>query len=307
MRIKWLAITLSLLMFITIGCEDNNNDIDLISAHTGNIELSAQLFSFENNEFVDTYDLKLVYENQNYLVKLNSSAQVVAVKADTTFDLATLPPYGYTTDTDTNYAIGDSWQDSSTYNFTDHSIQGNGQVYFVRASNYEWIKLEILSGSPTGISFKYATATTAAQTVNLSYGAGDPAFYNFTAADEINPEDWELGFVTIPVYTGPTMGTIYMPSVIYNIENGIEVMVITDDIFDDVKSIPANATWITATQELGYEGSAEVLVYHPEPPYNHQVIVENDNYVYIFKTENGNFKVQFNEYDDVVIFDFTEL
>ena len=309
MKMKWLIIPLALLLFITIGCEDNNDDDGniLISAHSGDIQISAQLFSFDDNEFVDTYDLKFEYENQNYLVKLNPSAQVVAIKADTTFDEAELPPYGYSTDSSTVYVIGDSWMDMSTYNPTDHSIQGNGQVYFVRTTNYEWIKLEILSGSPTTFSFKYASETTAAQTVNLDYADGDPTYFNFSTAGEINPEDWELGLVTIPVYTGPEMGTIYMPSVLYNIGKGVEVTVLTDNLFDDVTSIPTNATWITDSQELGYEGTAEVLVYHPEPPYNHQVIVENDNYIYIFKTAVGDYKVQFNEYDDVVIFDFAEL
>ncbi|MBC8400561.1 MAG: hypothetical protein H8E14_03635 [Candidatus Marinimicrobia bacterium] len=306
MKMKWLIIPLALLLFITIGCEDkNDDDVNiLISAHSGDIQISAQLCSFDDNEFVDTYDLKFEYENQNYLVKLNPSAQVVAVKADTTFDEAELPPYGYSTDTSSTLVIGDSWMDT---NPADQSIQGNGQVYFVRATNYEWIKLEILSGSPTAFSFKYATETTTPQTVNLTYADGDPAYFNFASAGEIEPEDWELGFVTLPVYAGPTMGTVYMPSVIYNIDKGVEVTVITDKLFEDVTSIPTGATWITDSQELGYEGSAEVLVYHPEPPYNHQVIVENDNYIYIFKTETGDYKVQFNEYDDVVIFDFAEL
>ncbi|MEE9466068.1 MAG: HmuY family protein [Candidatus Neomarinimicrobiota bacterium] len=46
-----------------------------------------------------------------------------------------------------------------------------------------------------------------------------------------------------------------------------------------------------------FAAALEVLTYHPEPPYNHKVIVENANYVYIVDTEDGDYyKVQFLDY-----------
>ena len=100
---------------------------------------------------------------------------------------------------------------------------------------------------------------------------------------------------------------MYMPSILFKSIDGVEVTVVTDQEFTDVTSVPSGNTWLTDGSVTGYDGLAEILVYHPEPPYNHQVLVENQEYIYIYKTGSNYYKVQFLEYDDVVIFDFDEL
>jgi len=51
-----------------------------------------------------------------------------------------------------------------------------------------------------------------------------------------------------------------------------------------------------------------VLVYHPEPPYNHKVIVENPGYVYIIDTGNYVYKLQFKLYNSgIMLFSYEGL
>jgi len=46
-------------------------------------------------------------------------------------------------------------------------------------------------------------------------------------------------------------------------------------------------------------------VYHPEPPYNHQVIVENPDYVYLLNTGNGFYKLRFIDYSSgIILFEY---
>lgn len=43
--------------------------------------------------------------------------------------------------------------------------------------------------------------------------------------------------------------------------------------FQPVTSVPFVSTRLTDGSDTGYEGFAEVLVHHPEPPYYHQGIM----------------------------------
>ena len=144
----------------------------------------------------------------------------------------------------------------------------------------------------------------------VSYSGEAPAHYDFTSGNTVEPEAWDLGFITIPVYA-PGVGTFYMPSVHVNYEQGIKVAILEDVPFEDLSSIPDEITWLEDVGELrnlGYLGAYEILVYHPEPPYNHKVIVEYLNRMYVVEAEGQFYKIRFLEYSSgVLLFEYAAL
>jgi len=306
MRLKWLILSIAFAMLFMIGCEDND-DFEPIG-YTGNMSESAQLLSFSDNEFVTSYDIALVYENSSYWVKLNTATNVLAVPADTTYDVAELPLFGYASDNDTNFVIGNSWIDDDTYNFNDnHSVQSNGQTFYVRTTDYQWIKLEILYGSQLSMKFRWSIdgQDDIIDTVAVNYTADSPVYYNFSSASEVTPNNWDLGFIMLPIYTGPEMGYMNMPSLIMNKFNDIQVTVITNQDFDDISAVPTSPVWNDDYQILGYEGTYEVLNYHHEIT---KVLIDNADYTYIFRTGSKDYKIRFYDYAGyTVVFDFDEL
>jgi len=244
-----------------------------------------------------------------YLVALNSAAGVVAaVDTQGDFQNAVLPLTGFQPDS-SSYIIGNRWMDISTYDPSDHSIQGNGLVFFIRSSDYEWVKFKVQSASPSLFTIQYALATsdsTFADPVvaEVPYATDSPAYYDFSTDTTVTPEPWHLGFVTIPVYS-PEVGSIfYMPSVLLNYEDSVQVAILKDQDYQSVSAVPDDVTWLTDTgnlRHLGYNQPEAVLVYHPEPPYNHKVIVENPNYVYLLKVGGQIYKLQFLDYSAGVL------
>ncbi len=307
---------------IVIGCEDNKADEDdtpivddsyvFNNTYSGKIGDEAQLFSFADSAYATSYDLEFIYANSEYNIKLNAAANVLAIRSDSTFDIAELPLFGYGTDS-TELVIGNHWQDESTYNFGDnHSILSNGSVYFVRTTTYQWIKIEILYASTIKIKFKYDIVddVTDVKIDSLSWSNNIPVYYNFSQAITLDPEPWDIGFLTVPIYSEELNQSMATPAVILNFDLDIQIGIITDQTvgFEDFTDVPTVAEWITDSaidRSFGYEGDNEILVYHPEPPYNHKVIVENPDYGYVVKTGDDYYMLQFNDYAlELVIFQY---
>jgi hypothetical protein len=301
-----------------IGCNQSPEEAEETGQQvtTGDINQSSHFFSFTVGDFVPTYDLKFMAGNMTYLVVLNSAAGVVAaVDTGGDFQNAVLPLMGYQPDSG-SYVIGDRWMDISTYNPADHSIQTNGTVFFLRSADYEWVKFMVLSATPSLFTLQYAHSTadstfTDPIVVEVPYAADTPAYYDFSTATTVTPEPWHLGLVTIAVYS-PDVGSIfYMPTVLLNYEEGVQVAILKDQDYESVTAVPGEVTWLTDTgpvRHLGYNQPEAVLVYHPEPPYNHKVIVENPDYVYLLKVGEQTYKLRFLDYSaGVVLFEYDSL
>ncbi len=306
MKTKWLLVPLTVVLMIFVGCEDDKNTKSI--DHSGDMNVATQLLSLAESEFVTGYDIALVYENSSYWVKLNAAANVLAIAVDTTFAAAELPSHGYMTDTSGYYVIGSSWMDPSTYDhMNNHAISSNGTTYFIRTTDYRWIKLEVLVGSTVGMSFKYEVdGDGTVNTVDVEYTENTPVYYNFTSAAEVTPGDWELGFTSMPVYHELSGATYYMPAIMTNFD-AVELAVITDQDYADVSAVPSSVTWLTETATerlLGYEAEYEVLTYHDDI---HQVLIDND-YVYLIKSGSDIYKIRFTGYDaGVVVFEYDQL
>ena len=313
-NIKLLPI-IGIIGLLLLGCEDKkSNSVDPIQLTTGDVNNQPQYYSFNTNEFADTsFDLKFMIGNQTYLVYLNSEAGVLAVESTgTDFDNATMPITGYTSDDGETLVIGDNWMDVTTYNPTDnHSIQSNGNIYFVRTADYHWVKLEILKASTESFTVKYAVMDSnnnfgATQEKQIDYSSVDPAYFNFSSGATVTQEEWHFGLTLVPEYEPTLNQFFYMPSVIFNDEL-IQVGT-TNTAFEDLNELPASFSWLSDSEKLSYRGNDPILVYHPEPPYNHKVIVEKPDQTVIIDVGGVYYKVKFIEYSSgVLLVEFNEI
>lgn len=297
-----------------IGCEDSNDDKKTgIEVYTDDINLKPQLYNFESMQFVSTYDLKFMAGNMSYLVEMNSAAGVMAaVDNEAGFDHATKPLSGYMADS-ADLVIGDQWMDINTYNPSDHSIQTNGAVYFLRTMDYEWVKFMVLSATPTAFNIQYAIQVDDStfgtiQTLTINYSDIEPTYFDFTNGSSVTPVDWSMSFLTVPIYSPETGTVFYMPTVLLNYDMSIYVAILKDTPYESVIEIPSNVTWMqdsSSARILDVNGENSTFVYHPEPPYNHQVIVENPDYVYLLNTGNGFYKLRFIDYSSgIILFEY---
>lgn len=309
-----LAVPLLLASILIIaGCENSDDNTNVISGTeitTQDINNQPHFFNFENVEFVETYDIKFYQPGMSYMVGLNASAGVLyAQSVDTDFDTAEMP-----IDTYNGEEIGESWMDMSTYNPSNHSIQGNGSIFFVRSASAEWVKFEIIQASPSIFEFQFAIKNTddsyqPTEVISVEYSSTNPVYFDFTTSAAITPSDWDVAYTLAPEYS-PGMGFMYMPTILINNHNNTQVA-ISNDVFDEIISVPIDAVWLSDSvdnHQLGYNGEHMVLHYHPEPPYNHKVIIENPEQAYIFNCDSGNYKLSFEEYNSgILIFVFEEL
>ena len=115
-----IKLLYSSLFIIFIACESNNDNNDNDVIITTDINNSPLLLDLENNIYNETWDMKFSKANGGYYIELNSSAGVMSINVGSeNFETASLPDSGLTYD---DFAIGNNWVDSSTYNYNDHSI-----------------------------------------------------------------------------------------------------------------------------------------------------------------------------------------
>ena len=304
--------------FLMLGCEDPANDDEndpVDQTHTEDINVAPQFLDLESAVFstID-YDLSFESGQMSYVIKMNVSAGVLALASDT-IDFATdrLPALGYATDGG-DLVIGDTWMDISTYNPADHSIGGNNMVYFIRTADYHWVKMRVLAGTTSSFSIEYAlydenSGYGTTQSATISYSTGAPGLFSFGQQSTIPATVWDLALATTPEYSDELETNFYMPTILLNAAT--KVAMVENTTFDELTTVPDGLTWIQdsgSDHPFGNAGAHQVLVYHPEPPYNHKVIVEHPEIIYIVETAETTFKLQFDDYSSgIVLFKFDTL
>tara|TARA_B100001564_G_scaffold324042_1_gene304529 strand:+ start:2536 stop:3057 length:522 start_codon:yes stop_codon:yes gene_type:complete len=123
-------------------------------------------------------------------------------------------------------------------------------------------------------------------------------YYNFSSQSEVNIEDaWDIGIVI-------DTENYNMPSFV---PGDVQVAVYENEDFNNLTTIPT--TYLNDVQSdhsvFGYGGSYEVLSYDITV---HKVSVTNPNYIYLIKSDNDVFKLQFVEYlSGITVFQFAEI
>ena len=310
MKSKIMLSLLTLLLLTLIGCDSTGPD-DEVSDDiiTSDITVAPVFFDLENQQYYDTWDIKLSSGNMTYLVATNSSAGVLVVTSGSIdFDNAELPDSGLIYENSAEPIIGDQWMNMSTYNPSDHSIQGDGSIYFIRTASFEWVKLEVVSGSPSQFELKYAILNNdgtfnETESLTVSYTSDSPTYFDFTTSTTTSASEWDIGFSMIPDYSTELSTYMFMPTILLNMDSGVQVAIIANANFSDVKDIPTDG-WLEDTYDtrpLAYNGNNMILVYHPEPPYNHKVIVEDAELIYLFNNGTSVYKIMFNEYSSGIL------
>jgi hypothetical protein len=178
------------------------------------------------------------------------------------------------------------------------------------------MKMRVISASPSAFSVEFAEYTTengygAVQSVSIPYSSTSPALYSLQSAGIVEKAQWDVIFATTPEFSTELQTNFYMPTILFNSDAGVKVGFVDDSDINDITTVPSSMEWISDTSwehPFGNMGTHQVLVYHPEPPYNHQVIVEVPNRVYIIDTPSGYYKLQFEEYSSgIVVFSYAVL
>ena len=123
-------------------------------------------------------------------------------------------------------------------------------------------------------------------------------YYNFSSQSQVNIEDaWDIGIVR-------DTENYNMPSFV---PGDVQVAVYENENFNTLTAMPAS--YLNDVQEdhsvFGYGGSYEVLSYDITV---HKVSVINPNYIYLIKSDNDVFKLQFIEYlSGITVFQFAEI
>ena len=123
-------------------------------------------------------------------------------------------------------------------------------------------------------------------------------YYNFSSQSQVNIEDaWDIGIVR-------DTENYNMPSFV---PGDVQVAVYENENFNTLTAMPAS--YLNDVQEdhsvFGYGGSYEVLSYDITV---HKVSVINPNYIYLIKSDNDVFKLQFVEYlSGITVFQYAEI
>ncbi|MCF7809038.1 MAG: hypothetical protein K9M49_03415 [Candidatus Marinimicrobia bacterium] len=311
---QMLSVLLMLSIFL-ITCEqtqdgEENGELELTQFYTEDINSAPRFLNLETGNYsTQDYDLSFQSGQMTYQVALNSTAGVLAFATDTiSFDTDELPAVGYSPDS-SGLIIGDTWMDESTYNPSDHSISSNSMIYFIRSTDYRWVKFRVLQASPSAFTIEYAEFAEGSgfgdiQSKTIAYSSSAPGLFSFKTGDVVEPSSWDMVFATTPEYSTELQTNFYMPTILFNGSAGVKVGIIDDMEAANITEVPADINWISdssAEHPFGNGGSHPVLVYHPEPPYNHKVIVEEPTLIYIIDTPSGQYMLRFDDYSSGIV------
>jgi hypothetical protein len=317
---KGTTILIIFTAMIFTACEEADTEEDILletDIYTQDINAAPQFFTFESESFSDTtYDLTFSLGSMVYLVGLNSTAGVLAFGSDTVdFTVEDVPAVGYRADGN-SMVIGSSWMDIGTYNPTDHSISSNQMIYFIRTADYNWVKMRVVSATPSLFNIEYCIYTEDSgygivQSASVPFASDAPAHFTLSRGQTAAPNSWDMAIATTPEFSTELQTNFYMPTLLFNHQKGIEVAIIDNLDYDDMMHEPAGMSWMmdsSSNHSFGNGGVNQVLVYHPEPPYNHKVLVENPALVYLVKTSTQTYKLQFKDYSSgIVVFAYDAL
>ena len=160
----------------------------------------------------------------------------------------------------------------------------------------------IISGELYQIIFKYKFLNQSEEGLiidTIQYSNDLPNYFNFNTDHKINLSNWDIGFSLTPIFSNQLQSYQAMPTILLNISSEIKVSMVENIAFEE-EIDTTNRIWyedINNQRQLGYEGTYQVIWYHPEPPYNHKAIIEYPSRVYIISNSNVFYKLMFNKYD----------
>lgn len=267
---------------------------------TQNIKDAPTYFSIAKLEGVATFDLIFANEGRTIGIYLNGgvsgSAGVTAKSLGAVdFSAAANVDSGFSTDAADVSVIGENWYN---YDVTTHTISSKGDVYLIRATDYNVYKMRIDNFGADGYTISYSLVDadgkpTTMKTATIAASEGAPGKFSVVSGEVIEKDEWDIAFLTIPLYIPELGGSIQNPGVRINSAEGVEVAQIENKLYDDIKSLPEGLSFAKDDGDSLAIGD-KVFIYNST---NHRLTPPD--VVYILQTVDGNYaKLQVTSYYD---------
>ncbi len=257
---------------------------------TENIKDHPTFFSFAKMEAVPTFDILFVNSGRDLAIYLNSGPHgSVGVTAknlgQVDFDASADIDSGFAADTESQPVIGDTWYN---YDFATHTVSSKGDVYLVKAADYNVYKYKIETFENQSYTISYALVDedgkpSSVQTANIPASDGNPGMFNLSTGKVIEKDEWDVAFVTIPLFIPEMGGTIKNPGLRVNSAAGAEIALVEGADFEAMTSMP-NALEFKRDNGAELAIGDQVLDYNSE---NHRLTPPD--VVYVVKTVNGEY------------------
>ncbi len=282
---------LSALLAMTACDKDSptkpNDDTPANEAVTDNIKETPSYLSLDTMEKVSTFDVIFVNQGMTVEVHLNSgvhgSAGVTAKNLGAVdFNASANLDTGFVADTDGASVIGDSWY---IYDPVNHTLSSKGDVYLIRATDYNIYKMKIDSFD-SGYTISYAMCDadgkpTTIKTATIPATDGAPGHFSLVNDTVVNKDAWDIAFLTIPLYVEQLGAYIQNPGMRVNSVAGAEIAIVEGTAYDDITTVPGGLTYLKDGAESLAVGD---LLYNYNPE-NHRLTPPD--VVYIVKTVDG--------------------
>jgi hypothetical protein len=302
---KKLVVALLSLVLLMAACTRDNTTEPTDPAGTDgfltqNIKDAPTYFSIAKKEVVNTFDLIFVNEARAVSLLLNGgvsgSAGVTAKNIGAVdFSASANVDTGFVADVADAMVIGETWYN---YDFTTHTLTSKGDVYLIKAFDYNVYKMKIENFGAEGFSISYSLVDADGKpidvkTATIAAAEGAPGRFSLVAGDVIEKDEWDVAFLTVSLYVPEFGGSIQNPGMRVNSAAGAKIATVENMNYDDIKSVPAGLSYVMDEGDSLAIGD-KVLIYNPT---NHRLTPPE--IVYIVETVDGAFaKVQVTSYYD---------
>lgn len=267
---------------------------------TQNIKDAPTYFSIAKKEAVNTFDVTFVNEGQTLSVLLNGgvsgSAGVSAKNLGAVdFNASANVDTGFTSDAADAKVIGETWYN---YDFTTHTITSKGEVYLIKAVDYNVYKMKIDAFGADGYTISYSLVDadgkpTTVTSATVAAAAGAPGRFSLVTGDMIAKDEWDIAFLTISLYVPELSASIQNPAVRINSGAGVKVAMVSDKAYADISRAPDGLTYVMDDGDNLAIGD-KVFNYNST---NHRLTPPD--IVYILQTVDGSYaKVKVTSYYD---------
>ena len=269
---------------------------------TQNIKETPTYFSIAKKEAVNTFDLLFVNEGRTVGMLLNGgvngSAGVTAKNMGAVeFTAAANVDTGFIADADDAAIIGESWYN---YDPVTHTLSSKGDVYLIKAADYNVYKMRIDAFASEGFTISYSIVDADGKpidtkTATIAASDGAPGRFSLASGTIIEKDEWDIAFLTIPLYVPELGAAIQNPAVRINSAAGVKVAIVENMSYDDIQSVPQGLSFSMDHGESLAIGD-QVFNYNTA---NHRLTPAE--VVYILQTVDGGYgKVKVTSYYDPI-------
>jgi hypothetical protein len=295
-RGRVFSIFVLAVIVLMISCSKDKNPVksdDNQSAQvhvTDNVKIKPTYLILDGLKQATAFDVIFENEPRELSVVLNSgpygSAGVTGKNLDVVdFNEEVDIESGLAIDSEESQIVG-VWYN---YDITTHTVTSKNEIYLIAAADYNKYKLRIdsFSGSTYGISYSPVDENgkpTNTKTAQISASEGSPAYFVFSSGTVSAPENWDVAFVTFPLFIAELNAYIQNPGMRVNSVAGAEIAYVDETDYDALTSVPSGLTY---KQDYGDSLAVgdDVLIYNSQ---NHRLTV-HENRVYIVKTTDGKY------------------